>query len=311
VRAFNLSQLVGENGRYAAKGWLLLRACLLSGIGHAAALVSMALVVYGGGGKDAARSAPLLTVLESDPQPPLDSDQFIQTSQTERQRLPFESTTLASEAIELRAVRLELVAGAPGLPGHSLTSALQVDGHLAQEIDEKTSDSLGEKLGRSANFYGIEADGRKFVFVLDISGSMSGSRFRRARTELCKSIAGLDPLQSFFVILFNDAPNLMPSAGLAAVNPVSLRLVDEWLKTTECRGGTNPLPALFGALAMQPDAVFLLSDGKFDPALAHAVSELETYQRIPIHTIGFASRKGEPILRAISQLSGGTYRHVR
>ena len=62
---------------------------------------------------------------------------------------------------------------------------------------------------------------------------------------------------------------------------------------------------------MKPDAVYLLSDGKFDSGLAQTVSQLQSFQRIPIHTIGFASRKGEPMLRAISQVSGGTYRYVR
>ena len=181
---------------------------------------------------------------------------------------------------------------------------------MIAEIDEPRPNKR-RNLGRSANFYGIEAEGRTFVFVVDISGSMSGSRFRRARAELYQTIEDLHPAQAFFVILFNDEANLMPSAGLAAVNQANVELVNRWLRHVECRGGTNPLPALFAALALQPNAVFLLSDGKFSPSLAEAVSQFETRQRIPIHTIGFASRKGEPALRAISQISGGTYRYVR
>jgi uncharacterized protein with von Willebrand factor type A (vWA) domain len=181
---------------------------------------------------------------------------------------------------------------------------------LAKQIEQEQPAGPPKNLGRSASFYGIEAQGSKFVFVVDMSGSMVGARFRRARSELHTSIEQLAPTQAFFVILFNDVANPMPSNGLAGANAESVQQVDAWLQKIQCNGGTNPLPALMAALALTPDAVFLLSDGKFDPAVAQAVGQFQSWQRIPIHTIGFASRKGESMLRAISRVTGGTYRYV-
>jgi len=322
MRAANLSQVVVRCGRILADSSLLLRACLVSGAGSGIALMTMALVVGGGGRGDVARSRPLPTVSASDelatPEPDLvqasaeEFDRLVELSSEEPDDtigdgMPVEQNPVIAEWLGTMSSPAEL-AGFSGEEGQS--GALHAQPHLTAEVDDKATEAP-RSLGGTASFYGVEAEGRKFIFVLDMSGSMSGGRFRRARAELCQSIENLDPAQSFFVILFNDTPTPMPSVGMAPAEPASVQLLDSWLKKIQCNGNTNPLPALLAALAMQPDAVYLLSDGKFDPALAEYVSKVQTFQRIPIHTIGFASRKGEPMLRAISQVSGGTYRFVR
>ncbi|HEV3343972.1 MAG TPA: hypothetical protein VG125_26595 [Pirellulales bacterium] len=324
MRAANLSQVVVRCGRILADSSLVMRACLLSGVGHAVALITMALVIGGGTGYEFARPVPFLTVSASDelatlePQPLVQSsteefDRLIQPAQDEQEgaigeESPAEDNgTIAewlSRSMASPAALASFTHGA-GQPG-----AFEAEPHLATEVEDKATEAE-RRASRTASFYGVEADGRNFVYVVDISGSMSGSRFRRARTELRQSIENLDPAQSFYVILFNNGPTFMPSVGMAAPDPANVRLVENWLKKVECSGNTNPLPALLAALAMQPDAVYLLSDGKFDPTLAQTVSQLQGLRRIPIHTIGFASRKGESMLRAISQVSGGTYQFVR
>lgn len=163
----------------------------------------------------------------------------------------------------------------------------------------------------TADFYGIEARGDEFVFVVDMSGSMTGSRFRRARGELRRSIEALDPSQRFFIIFFNHGAYPMPAPGLLEPSERNLRDTVRWIKQVECQGYTNPLPALLDALDLGPDAIFLLTDGEFDPQVALAIRQARTGDTIPIHTIAFTSRAGEPMLRAISETTGGTYRFVR
>jgi hypothetical protein len=320
MRACNPIQIVVRCGRILADSSLGMRACLASGAGHVAALITMAIVVAGGG-RDT-HSLPFLTVSASDELAAVEPEHLAQTPSEEldpliqpthdgpaqaigEQTQPVENPTIAEWLSQNTASPAAWAGQKPGA-GELAGAFTQV----AAELNQKGAQSAGN-LGQKASFYGVEAEGRNFIFVVDTSGSMSGSRFRRARAELCRSIEHLHPDQSFFVILFNNVPALMPSFGMAAADPASLRLLENWLRKTECNGGTNPMPALIAALAMKPDAVYLLSDGKFDPALAQTVSQLQVFQRIPVHTIGFASRKGEPMLKAISQVSGGTYRHVR
>jgi Mg-chelatase subunit ChlD len=281
----------------------------MSGLGHAAAVASLALMTYGSGEGSAAASRPLLaaSMTEQAPQPEVDR---LVLPHRPGQDAAAEAVAWTENTFDLKTALTEPAIGLAGHPVGQFGDGLASPPALDKEFVEKPVERH-QKLGRSANFYGIEAEGSKFVFVVDMSGSMSGKRFRRARTELCQTLEHLAPTQTFFVILFNDLPSLMPSLGLAAVSPSNLQLVDAWLKQVECQGGTDPLPALLMALAMKPDAVFLLSDGKFDRELARAVSQLELRDRIPVHTIGFVSRKGEPMLRAISEISGGTYRYVR
>jgi hypothetical protein len=323
MRAANLSQLVVRCGPILADSSFLLRACLVSGIGHGMALITMALVVGGGGRDDTAHSRPFLTVSASDELTTLAPEHLVQSwhegfdrltpsseepDETIGDRAPVEDNAAIAEWLSRNMASPAALASFTHGAGRS--GALKAEPHLTAAVEDKAAEAE-RRAGRTASFYGVEAEGHKFVYVVDISGSMSGSRFRRARAELSQSIENLDPAQSFYVILFNHGPTLMPSLGMVEAGPISVRLVADWLKKVECHGETNPLPALVDALAMQPDAVYLLSDGKFDPTVAQTVSQLQVLRKIPIHTIGFASRKGEPMLRAISQVSGGTYRYVR
>src|SRR5262245_18159127 len=46
----------------------------------------------------------------------------------------------------------------------------------------------GPGVGLGAGFFGSKGKGKSFVYVVDCSGSMYGERFRRAKTELVRSI---------------------------------------------------------------------------------------------------------------------------
>ncbi len=149
------------------------------------------------------------------------------------------------------------------------------------------------------------------MFVVDISGSMKGRRFFRARSELERSIETLRADQQFFVIFFSGDALPMPSEQLLPATPSNVSQAIRWIKYVECGGGTNPLPGLIQAMALSPDAIFLLTDGKFDPQTVWEVSQAQPARPIPIYTIGFASRSAEKLLKAIAQETGGVYRFVK
>ncbi|HEX4142577.1 MAG TPA: VWA domain-containing protein [Pirellulales bacterium] len=165
--------------------------------------------------------------------------------------------------------------------------------------------------GTGHSFFGLEAAGDKVVFVVDISGSMSGRRFFRARNELRQSIENLRENQQFFVIFFNDGALPMPTEKLLPATRDNVNQTVDWLKYVECGGGTNPLPGLLLALQLHPDAIYLLTDGKFDPQVVWEVTQAEPPIPIPIYTISFANRTAEKLLKAIAKETGGSYRFVR
>ncbi|HVX14883.1 MAG TPA: VWA domain-containing protein [Pirellulales bacterium] len=295
--------------RWSIRWPVVLRSWIVSVTGHAVGLFSLGLVTGGDVGQPSVDRPLLVSLVREGTDrseiehvleigtPPADDARTVQQ---------FSFSYVGDTGVDL----FEPTVGRASVAARSEPAAETREIGLAKEVEEQQPGGPPKNLGRSASFYGIEAQGSKFVFVVDMSGSMSGARFRRARSELHQSIEHLTPTQAFFVILFNDVANPMPSAGLASAGTDSVQQVDAWLQKIQCNGGTNPLPALMAALGLAPDAVFLLSDGKFDPVVAQAVAEFQSWQRIPIHTIGFASRKGESMLRAISRVTGGTYRYV-
>lgn len=164
----------------------------------------------------------------------------------------------------------------------------------------------------SATFFGIRAKGKKFVFVVDCSGSMSADgRLLRAQDELIRSLMGLGYDQEFYIVFFNHLVFPMPGNKLVAANGKNLRDTTEWIRHSLPIGGTVPWPGLAIGLDLKPDAIFLMTDGEFSPdAVDRLAVRGATGDRIPIHTIAFASRAGEELLMAIARFTKGTYRFV-
>jgi hypothetical protein len=165
-----------------------------------------------------------------------------------------------------------------------------------------------------AMFYGQEARGKRFVYVVDASSSMTGLRFEKALDELMKSIVELDSDQFFYVIFFNhdEFPQFFPLVDefLSKANANSVHKLADWLKHVAPMGSTNPAPALERALKLNPDAIFLLSDGEFDIRPTMHVLDQFHRESIVIHTIALGSAVGERMLTAISNRTGGEFRFV-
>ncbi|MCE9606152.1 MAG: hypothetical protein K8U03_14745 [Planctomycetia bacterium] len=166
--------------------------------------------------------------------------------------------------------------------------------------------------GDGATFFGVQATGRRIAFVVDTSGSMKqNKRYLRCREELKKSLAGLKPNQQYFVVFFNSQSFPMPGRKLVDADAGNLSVTHDWLRSVAATGRTDPLPALGLSLAQSPDAIFLLTDGKFADARLQRILALHSKSdKIPIHTIAFESREGEGVLSELARATGGTYRFV-
>lgn len=168
----------------------------------------------------------------------------------------------------------------------------------------------------SAEFFGISAGGRSFVFVVDCSLSMAGSKWRGACNELTAAIERLTPQQSFYVIFFDGkshpmfAPNNAASRPLQAT-PENIQKYHEWLNYVKLGFNTSPCLSIKHAVNLAPDAIFLLSDGEFsDPTATYlrnnnANKEESETPMIAVHTICFHSRDGQKMLERIAAENGG------
>ncbi|MFG0286041.1 MAG: hypothetical protein ACF8R7_16610 [Phycisphaerales bacterium JB039] len=168
--------------------------------------------------------------------------------------------------------------------------------------------------GGGANFFGIEATGSRFAYIVDRSGSMSVSgKIEALRAELARSLANLSETSSFFVALYSNGA--VPLGGEAKWTDATERgkvWVRREVAAFDVGGGTEPGPAfqLVFSLKPRPDAIYFMTDGLFAEEVAVEIEKLNRRFDIPIHCITFGSNEAEALMRYIARRSGGTYTHV-
>jgi hypothetical protein len=165
-----------------------------------------------------------------------------------------------------------------------------------------------------AEFFGIGGDGGTFVYVVDLSGSMNEEgKWERARAELLRSIEHLTEGQRYYIIFYNDGWYPMAADKPIEATAKQIDRTRRWIRRLWPGGGTFPLDALMHALKLEPDAVYFLSDGRFDPAVIEMlrVHNPSSTGQIPIHTIAFVNQETIGIMKQIAHQSGGKFRFVQ
>ena len=202
--------------------------------------------------------------------------------------------------------------------GRAILSGLDDEAILAEEAARRAAREARGPPIRISIFGSAAATGHRFVFAIDRSGSMGADGLNvldAARSELTRALAPLLPVHSFQVVAYNhqcvymERPRLLPATeeNKAAVAP--------FLDSLGAFGGSGHEMALRAALAMEPDVVFLLSDGG-DPSLSDI--ELTNLRRLAagrtsIHCIrfGFGPAGEEPLfMEQLTAQNSGTYTYV-
>lgn len=177
----------------------------------------------------------------------------------------------------------------------------------------------GGGAGGSAKFFGIEARGKRFAYLCDVSGSMDEERIAALKRELMDSVNELSPGSSFSIILFSSEARLLTGDGWLDANPTNRAKVKTLLRAVQSNGGTEPLPGfslLFSSLRPRPDAVYFMTDGEFGGGMEEKVAAQITQlsrsgpRPVPVHCITFIEKNGEKIMQLIARSTGGKYRHV-
>jgi len=181
--------------------------------------------------------------------------------------------------------------------------------------DEFSPGEVLEGGGSGTSFFGVESRGTRFVYIVDVSGSMQQmDRIVTLRRNLVDSINRLPPHTSFLVIAFSDhaIPMLGAFNWLKADESSKFRARD-WVKRLNADGGTEPGSSFEQAFKLKPrpDVVYFMTDGQQTEVLPSLIAELNSKgRRTKINTIAFGDRSGEEVMRRIANDSGGQYRYV-
>ncbi|MDZ4820236.1 MAG: VWA domain-containing protein [Planctomycetota bacterium] len=180
----------------------------------------------------------------------------------------------------------------------------------AKEISDRAAvlKALAENAGRGPlshgerpSLFGLEGEGKRFVYVLDRSGSMGDPEnkpIQAARAELIRSVKSLDDVQQFFIVHYNHEPRVFNPTGvrgrLIYATDENQKSAEQFIDHISPEGGTNHYKALQVAIKLRPDAIFMLTDGEeVDDLTADELAKLQKLNEglAQIHVVQFSQKE--------------------
>ncbi|MBT8129742.1 MAG: VWA domain-containing protein, partial [Gammaproteobacteria bacterium] len=155
---------------------------------------------------------------------------------------------------------------------------------------------------------------REVIFILDVSGSMSGTSIKQARASLIQALSRLKPEDRFNIIWFNDRTERMYPQAVPATREATIQ-ASAVISSLSADGGTVMLPALTLALSEQPELshvrqIVFLTDGNVD-------NERELFGLINrqldenrLFTIGIGSAPNSYFMRKAAELGRGSFTYI-
>ena len=188
-------------------------------------------------------------------------------------------------------------------------------GELAPQPRKGATAARGPK-PKEAAFFGVRGGGKRFVFIVDVSGSMQGPKLDRMKDELTKSVRALATDAEFSVVFFAGGAEVIDQGWMKASTDKARAVA--LIGQQGCLGGTDPTEAFnfaFKSLSPIPDCIFFMTDGQIPPWIPANVRTLNS-ARIPteIHSIIIGTAQEEPVLKPlmeqIANENRGTYTFV-
>lgn len=215
---------------------------------------------------------------------------------------PSDLTGLVADDFNLADASLaDLVDSLSGAGGGDATNSLDIGG-------------AGAGGGAGTSFFGVEASGNRFAFIVDISGSMQGAPILILQRELTSAIDSLLPHMTFAVLLFNHTatPLIEGNPWIEATGGGKQRAIERIMQIQPW-GGTDPRPAFARVFSMRPrpDAIYFMTDGIFETSAADDIAVANVGRhKVAIHCITFIDNSAAEVMQRIAEDSGGTYTHV-
>ena len=182
--------------------------------------------------------------------------------------------------------------------------------------------------------FGLAGEGGKFVYAFDRSESMNSvftlyskqqilssiTPLKSAKMELIRSLSNLGSANRFQIIFYNDDPQVFGTQryghDLYTATAENKKLATEYVQEMKAEGFTNHLLALEEAFKLDPDVIFLMTDGEAkDDLLPAQVRRLYKYclrRKILVNVIHFvnAPRENCTLVR-LAEKTGGQHIFIR
>jgi len=163
--------------------------------------------------------------------------------------------------------------------------------------------------GQGPAFFAVGFRARSVVFLVDRSLSMGpGGALRRAREELAACLRGLKDVQ-FQVLFYNGGTeSIGRRRRLLAATPDNLEAAIRQAENVVAEGSTDHERALREGLALQPDVIFLVTDGaELTPQQVQEIQRINRRKTV-VNVIDLGPpRRDETPLRQLVALSGGVH----
>ena len=191
---------------------------------------------------------------------------------------------------------------------------------LAFSSSSRFSPSITSK-GIGVNLFGASSEGFRFVYLLDVSGSMrekvdkNSTRLSLAKLEIQRSLQALPETAEFNILLFADRVDSFSSECVPATSLMKARAFAFLEKETFLSGITDISGGLGVSLAQWPDVIFLMTDGVSNLSEEAFRSQWQylyhqSKSRSQINVIGFLlNEQQESLLREITTFTKGKFLH--
>ncbi len=255
----------------------------------------------------------------------LESEVMPEVSLTQLEPMELETDLLSEESLEAPLTEpLDLVSFSEpsALPADALLSG-DLLGQVPDNAPGGGSKEAGEGAGKGktkngkVRFFGSESVADRVVFIVDNSGSMQRGRMETTLMELDRAVQSLSYSQSFYVIFYSDQVYPMffpkPVEELLPATRENKKRLSAWLPSIEICLGGRLLDAVEFATKLNPQVVYLLSDGDIrSERVMRSLTETGAWP-FTIHTLGMGARTKQHAtnLAAIAQANGGGFRLTR
>ena len=152
-------------------------------------------------------------------------------------------------------------------------------------------------------------EGRDWVFVLDISGSMQG-KYHTLAEGVSQALEKMSPNERFRIVLFNNSASEL-TRGYTAASPENVREYITKVKQISAGGSTNVYDGLkMGLNKLDSDrtsAILLVTDGVANVGVTqqHKFIELIRRHDVRLFTFIMGNSANRPLLTAVTDASNG------
>ncbi|CAH1443523.1 unnamed protein product [Lactuca virosa] len=243
--------------------------------------------------------------------------------------LDLQSSKTTSNGLDSQRVKMETYTEVPAVPRFTTTDDFTVLIHLKAPVS--TSVNPGQTVVNRAPRAPVD-----LVTVLDISGSMAGTKLALLKRAMGFVIQNLGPADRLAVIAFSStARRLFP---LRKMSDSGKQHALQAVNSLAANGGTNIAEGLRKGRKVMEDrceknpvaSIILLSDGQDTYTVTVTASSnsnsnsgaqnRSNYQlllpgvgtgiKIPVHTFGFGTDHDASLMHSISEISGGTFSFI-